>query len=181
MRKLILIFVLLASCKAEPETGKTQAERACAYNDRLIDFFAPLFKARADLWQAMVSENQRKTDEELKNLGLIAQNVLDSLKMMGDFQGNANLKTAAEELCTSIQNDASEIHKIYSIVFTDDAVDTTRISDTVADFNDSLDPNAELGNRYQQLISRFISEEYSTAFRTAQEDFANKYDFDLAK
>lgn len=179
----LLVLVLLLSACSEPERPVIPAGRfrdAAAYNDFIVSLNDTLLPYRAAISEAINNDERKQVPALVKQFRERTLRVIDTVEALQDWKGDTTLKAAAAALFRVYEASALKYPALLPILYTEDATDTAKVSDTLA-FNDSLDPNEALIPKYEQVEKRITRNETEALdhFLTVQEAFAKKFNVKL--
>ncbi len=180
MRSLLLscsALFLFTAC-SEPEKPVIKKERfpdAAAYNDFIITQYDSLLYYQDVIAQAFENPDQRAVSRAIKDFRTRCAVFRDSVDALPDWRGDTNLRAAAVNLFRVYETEAAKQTALIGILYTPDAVDTAKVTDTLTDA-DTLDPNDLLIPRYEQLIRKLEKNENEalSRFLAEQAVFAEK-------
>lgn len=181
MRSFCYAFLLLTlSCgNNDQPKGPTEGERACVYNDRIVMLHDSLRMAHGNVGAAIGTKNAGQARRSVDQLRDDITRLADSVKAMPAFDGDTSLRTAAVKLFAAYFDEAVCSYSMLPYVFVEDAIDTMRFPDSIAE-PDSVDmqqANELAWNRLDRKAKD--TREAEKEFNRVQKEFAKRHGFRL--
>ncbi|TND05864.1 MAG: hypothetical protein FD123_3555 [Bacteroidetes bacterium] len=182
-RLLFIIPLFIGAC-GEPEKPLIPAGRfadAAAYNDFILGLQDSLDLVSGELADGINDGKRKAALEATVRFRSRCKTLADTLKSLQDWKGDSSLRLAAVHLFETYEQAAAKYPAMLAILFTEDAVDTAKVTDTIPE-NDTTDANAALIPRYEHIQRKIskMQEEALGQFYQAQRDFAEKFKVKLA-
>lgn len=178
-RLLVLICISASVSCSEPERPVIPAGRfpdAAAYNDYILSLNDSVAGEYGRLARALSEKGPREARAAIDSLRHRCRIAIDSMQALQDWHGDSSLRVAAVSLFGAYDKAAAFYPGLLPILYTEDAVDTSKVTDTIPE-NDSSDPNSKLIPKYEAVMRRIsrLEEDARRQFYDAQYAFAEKY------